>query len=350
MRLGHDPSYIVRHALSQLWDHHQSFDVGDADVLSIANEFEAFLDSTSIRYRFWSQLLNFRMEVDKLQLTEELTIRRLTEDEISSIYGGPLDTLTFRPPFTRMQEFIIEGETTEQKLIGDQALQPVESDNVRDVLDRAMLCLRTFKEGRVGYDSIHLQALGFCPFPGGSIGYGDLYVPLGSYNLLQDEISALKKHAALIFPLSELSMELACSRLADAETRVRVQDQIVDAVIGLEALLLAGLAKEDRKSELKFRFALHYSTLFDSPKDRHRAYKVAKDLYDLRSQIVHGSGLSKQLRIGDEKVPPAEAGKRARDTLRTVIERFLPLAKEAPYKRHTFWEAACFGLPESPSS
>ena len=102
----------------------------------------------------------------------------------------------------------------------------------------------------------------------------------------------------------------------------------------MEALLLAGLSGEDRKGELKFRFSLHYSTLFSTPEDRHRAFRLAKHLYDLRSMVAHGSSLGDGVfSVGDEKLKLPEAAKRASETLRHLIHHFLPSVKQAPYKK-----------------
>src|SRR5262249_20865442 len=160
----------------------------------------------------------------------------------------------------------------------------------------------------------------------------------GRYTLMVEEFGPLTEHARQIFAVSEPSMEMACSRLADAETRTKPQDRLVDAVIGMEALLLAGIGKEDRKSELKFRFSLHYSTLFDTPEARHRAFRVAKHLYDLRSVVAHGSSLEEGvLRVGDEKLTLPEAAKRAAETLRHLVCHFLPTVRQKPYKKPEFW-------------
>ena len=140
-------------------------------------------------------------------------------------------------------------------------------------------------------------------------------------------------------------MELACSRLADAQTRIRPQDRLIDAVIGLEALLLAGLRPEDRRGELRYRFALHYSTLCPLPEKRHLSFRVAKDLYDLRSTIAHGGKLKENgCRVGDEKLKLEEAAKRACEALRSVINHFLPYAGAAPYKKPQYWEKNYFGF------
>jgi hypothetical protein len=247
-----------------------------------------------------------------------------------------------------LHEFCIEGETEEPKAFGDlkEEEQPAK-DRVKAAIDRAILCLRTFKEGHVGYDYVHFYPLSFCPLPMPSYGYGDLYVPFGNYTLSVEEVGELTKHAKMVFVGSEPSMEMACSRLADAETRTKPQDRLVDAVIGMEALLLAGLGKEDRKGELKFRFSLHYSTLFGTPEERHRAFRVAKHLYDLRSMVAHGSTLGDEMfSVGDEKLKLPEAAKRASETLRHLVRHFLPSARQAPYKKHEFWERAYFGLSD----
>jgi hypothetical protein len=69
-------------------------------------------------------------------------------------------------------------------------------------------------------------------------GFSDLHVRFGSYELRQDDVQSVSAHAERIFRLKEPSMETACRRLADAGTRHRAEDQIIDAVIGIEALLL----------------------------------------------------------------------------------------------------------------
>jgi len=209
-----------------------------------------------------------------------------------------------------------------------------------------MLAFRTFKEGRIGYDQIRYNAVTFCPWLMASLGYNDLYVPIGQYVLSESEIPGFHAHAGLIIGVRDPAMEMACSRLADAETRLRPQDRAIDAVIGMESLLLAGLGKEERRGELSYRFFMRYSALFGTPQERYEAYKVARDLYSLRSTIAQGSLAGDQHRIGEVKLTLDEAAKRATETLRHVIRHFLPVANAAPYKKPEFWDRALFGLPD----
>lgn len=223
---------------------------------------------------------------------------------------------------------------------------------MRERLDKAVLALRTFKEGRVGYDSIRFQCVGFCPIPLQSLEYGDLHVPIGRYAIVAEDMEPLRKHAEMIFKCDESSMTMACSRLADSQIRLRPEDRLVDAVIGLESLLLGGLRNEDRRGELKFRFSLHYSTLFGTPEERYCAFRLAKDLYDLRSVIAHGTKPSKDYcRLGDMQLSLQDASLRACEVLRDLIRHFLPCVAATSYKKPQFWERAYFGLSlETPAA
>jgi hypothetical protein len=342
---GKDVSHIVRSALGLLWRRHNTFELADSQVDAIVHEFASFVDSETVRLRFQAQLLNFKMPADLFALPKGLAIRRLTEEEVSELHGGPMETLGFiRAQTSGPHEFVLEGELDEPKVVGNSHPEgEMMAARAKAVLDKAILALRTFKEGHVGYDYIHFRPVTFCPLGLFAHGAGDKYVPFGNYSLTADEFEPLMAHARLIFACSEPAMEMACSRLADAENRTRPQDRIVDAVIGMEALLLAGI--EDRRGELSFRFSLNYAMLF-SPDERHNAYRTARDLYGLRSVIAHGSTLGEnKLKIAGEKVTLSETGKRATGALRTVIMHFLP-KKGAQYKNHEFWQRAYFGLAE----
>jgi hypothetical protein len=337
-------SHIVRSALTSLWRQHKTFELTDEQVDAIVQEFADFVDNPTVRLRFQAQLLNFKMPADSVAFPSGLSLRRLSEDEVSRFHGGSIETLGFvRPQTSGIHEFVIEGELDEQKILGKHRSEgDMMADRAKAVLDKAVMSLRTFKEGHVGYDYIHFQPVAFCPLGLASHGAGDKYIPFGTYSLVAAEYEPLQLHAELIFDCSEKSMEMACSRLADAGIRTRPEDRIVDAVIGMEALLLAGI--EDR-GELSFRFSLNYAMLFPLDQRQH-AYRVARDLDGLRSVIAHGCYVDEQkLKVGGEKLVLPEAANRATGALRTIINHFLP-KKAAEYKNHEFWQRAYFGLPE----
>jgi hypothetical protein len=260
-----DRASIFEAVMNRLWVRYETFNCDDAAVNEIVEEVSQFVKKQTVRYRFQAQLLNFTMIESTLSFPENLTIRRLNEQEVSAFLKDSINPSSF----PHIHEFVIEGEAEFLKIFDDPDNEDPDNfvhplKEIIALLDRAMLCLRTFKQGPIGYNYVKCKPLNFCPFGLGTHGKFDAYIPSGRYDLLSDEIVRLDEYAKLIFPVSEASMEMALSRLADAEIRTKPQDKIVDAVIGMEVLLLAALGKEDRKSELSFRFSLNYSMLFPS--------------------------------------------------------------------------------------
>lgn len=339
---------ILRAAFRYLWDRHESFELDESVIDSVVDEFAAFVDEPTVLFIFRTMLLNFEASVDRISLPEGITIRRMTDKELWRIQSLTSMSATA----ASFSKFCIEGRIEEPKVFVkqgqlDRDLEHNSKARVKASLDKAILCLRTFKAGQIGYDNVWFRPLSFCPAICSTTLHSPEYVSFDIYKLTEAEVESLPRHSSAIFSLSEPSMKMACLRLSDAELRPNPRDRIVDAVIGMESLLLARLPKEDRRGELKLRFSLHYSTLFGPPTERYRAFRLAKDLYDLRSTIAHGSALAhKRVRVGDEKLPLAAAARKATDVLRNLIKCFLPDVDETPYKDHEFWERAMFGLPD----
>jgi hypothetical protein len=339
------PSHMFRHLLGHVFRVNGRFEVNNDEIDEAIESFERFVDTPTIELKRRATLLNFSASVDSIDLHPELRIRRLSEAEVNERDGGDTNQLTFRRRRQVFDEFCVEGRLKVAKVFGwtkDSSFPEMPS---RHDFDMAILGLRTFKEGRVGFDQIDYHPVGYCPLPIGSYTFGDLHVPLGSYRVDASEVASLTAHVRKVTAISDDAMRMACSRLADSVLRVRSEDKLVDAVIGMEALLLAGLNKEDRKGELKFRFSLHYSTLHQSANERYEAFRVAKDLYDLRSTVAHGSNLKQsQYRIGQKRHNLNDAAEIAVEVLRFIVKRFLECDSPPPYKDHSFWERGYFGL------
>lgn len=341
---------IFKAVMNRLWVRYETFNCNDEAVNEIVEEVNQFIKQPMIRYRFQAQLLNFTMTESTISFPGNLTIRRLNEQEVSAFLNDSINPSSF----PRIHEFVIEGEDECLKIFDD--LDNEDPDNIVHplkeiiaLLDRAMLCLRTFKHGQVGYNFIESKPLNFCPFGFATYGMFDAYIPHGRYNLLSDEIVRLDEYAKLVFPVSEASMVMALSRLSDAVIRTRPQDTIVDAVIGMEVLLLAALGKDDRRGELSFRFSLNYSMLFPS-EQRPSAFNIARDLYNIRSIIAHGSSINEMVKFNGNKSSLSDvlpdAASKATEVLRIIISHFLP-NKDAPYKKDEFWKKKYFGIENS---
>jgi hypothetical protein len=80
--------------------------------------------------------------------------------------------------------------------------------------------------------------------------------------------------------------------------------------------------------------------------ERPSAFKLARDPYNIRSTIAHGSSIDEMVKIDGNKIALPDAANKATEVLRIVIARFLP-EQGAPYKKDEFWKNKYFGLKNS---
>src|SRR5262249_50776010 len=110
-------------------------------------------------------LLNFNATPDLIELPMGLRIRRMSEKEVTASHGGGTDRyepLNWGAP--GFHQFCIEGDTAAPKVIGGRDPGEVAPANpFKESLDKAMVCLRTFQEGSVGYGFVRCFPLTFCP-------------------------------------------------------------------------------------------------------------------------------------------------------------------------------------------
>lgn len=119
---------------------------------------------------------------------------------------------------------------------------------------------------------------------------------LGLTDVGERQVEQIVATYALVPMLKTGHLGVASSRLTSAERRLERSDQLLDAVIGLEALL----APRD-SGELTFRLALNYALLDEAGERRERYDKMASVL-EVRNMLVHGATMSsskQQARLSD---------------------------------------------------
>ena len=85
----------------------------------------------------------------------------------------------------------------------------------------------------------------------------------------------------------------------------------------MEALLLSG----SDKTQLKFTFALRFARLQPACL-RREAYGFARSLYDLRSEVAHGSDLGVEVKLNRRLIRRSLASQYATEALRWLIQYF----------------------------
>jgi hypothetical protein len=254
------------------------------------------------------------------------------------LYGGNPIYQQHQAPIN-FPNFVFEKHLALPKLVGDK--HEFDTEVLKDEyeeLDRCLLALASFKEnnGAVGYDGIRLfpKDLTLGLVGASSYHYRNEYVPMGHYTINAEDIAALVEHAKL-FKNIHSTLEIACQRLVDAGQRAKPRDSIMDAVIGLESILLTDAGDPKYRGELRNRFSMNFSTIV--PNGRLDAFRLARDLYDLRSAIAHGGSIERQVKIGGKDMTIIEASNLAKETLRKTIQSFKDHPDKPRYLAENYW-------------
>ena len=336
--------WILHDLLERLWDINRHFRSTDDVIASVIDEMERFLEGDVCKVVVQVQLVNFSSDENSIALPHGLRIRRMNEEEVSAYHGGDYYSVADYSSKIGIHEFCLEGEEDVSYHFDAAPIEaPERTWSIEELMDDVVVCLRTFKSGPVAFDVVRYIPQGFCPLILPSHAKTDRHMLCGTFHLSSEEIPAFGIIAQQMLSNSDETLMVACSRLADAESRTQPRDKIIDAVIGLESLLLT--LNHERISELGFRFALNYAMLQDKD-NRLAANRFARDLYALRSKLAHGAVVSKaSVRLGEEDVSLQEAATRATTCLRQVV-KFVLEDGTTSYKTAEFWQRRYFGLAE----
>lgn len=347
------PRYILQFAIEELWRRYQTVALSQEQIGTVLDELSAFITEPSIPMRFLAPLTNFYAprDMQPIQLPEGMTLRYLTKEECTSIYGGDSRGNQYRSHPPTIPNFVITGDIENEKIVGRFDLEKQSGVQIKaaieEKINRMMLAITSFKLGLVEYDGVHLFPLRFCPLPIERHFTVRLsMLPSFPFELSANDLQLFQAHAQHFFKKLDGALEIAAERLFDASHRPKMRDRLADAVFGLEALLLTTAGDEKYRGELRYRFALHYSTFCESPDERYKAFCVARDLYDRRSEIAHGKALTENddVKIGDQTMKIREGAALACDCLRKIIKHFLPNGESPPFRVPEFWEKRYFGL------
>lgn len=139
-----------------------------------------------------------------------------------------------------------------------------------------------------------------------------------------DEINLLLEKFAGLSDKDKSKFLRILSRVSQAKRRQQVEDQILDIGIALEMALLDD---NNNHNQLSLTFRLRGSWLVSQDKeDRHRNYKILRDLYNFRSEVAHTGVLCKNdfAKINEVRGRMNEFFSITSKILRTLIENGNP--------------------------
>jgi len=167
-------------------------------------------------------------------------------------------------------------------------------NRVHEINDKLALALRVFKSGGVALGLVTIGAS--TPFGGGPEGRGGqlkkIAVGKTRYVLSEEESRKFRwfwRRFLNVMERPQHYLQVPIRRHGVAGTRSEKEDALVDYVIGLEALL----GKDDERTELSYRFRVRGAVVLagNGRRDRKKYLRDLRELYNLRSRIVHGQPL-----------------------------------------------------------
>lgn len=152
-----------------------------------------------------------------------------------------------------------------------------------------------------------------------------------------EQIQEWKSYYKILDSLGTEAFELALHKLNEAETRLSPKDSILDAVVGLESLLLNDIGNEKTRGELNYRFCINYASLFPV-EIRFEKYKEARETYGIRSILVHGGKMNSDIvKYDGRNIYIVDLKEMVINQLREVLKLLLDNYNSDPFDTENYW-------------
>lgn len=253
---------------------------------------EDFLYNQNIVYENITPLCGFTMECSELLLSENISIVRLTDDEILDIFNLGIKLghdLGVHNLIDTIHDFAIKVSYKLPKIIGERPLTLEKNDFFTDKYEQAIInACRIYKNGAL-YPITTLRKSKNFLVSGVSYKFETPVKPFihNPYKLLNSEIDDFKsfwnENESNLLTKKDLSVGL--DRFSQSTIRDNSEDRIIDLMIASEAFFLT-----DGNSELQYKFAQRAAMYLGKNSEQKKSiFEFMKKIYEVRSKIVHGN-------------------------------------------------------------
>jgi len=266
--------------------------------------FEELFYSDNLRFEDSVRLHNFQFSGNEIELAQELNIKKETT------LNSPQEDFTehFHRPYISISRsnFTIERVYSRKKIVGTKSKKDNEKvlkelAETGELFDLVIIALRILKSSAVYRDNkIETRSITFQPQSGITTRapFFENIVIGEECNVEEEDIDNLKKIFVFLVNNRNSRFIVAQRRLSLGIERKGLEDRIIDYMVGLEALYLP-----DGNQELSFRLSLRVAfILFSDSSIRKENYYFLKEMYKIRSNIVHGSNYN----LNEEQVKKVE--------------------------------------------
>jgi hypothetical protein len=273
--------------------------------------FEKSIDSGIQSISLWFPLYNFQCKTERKEITINTHLRMTQPDTTLQRKFANTFALSFDGSWILLQDWFVKRD------LGQTIATMNPSFDEQPELNALLLALRLIGGGNAKiHEAIILNT------PGEIRQYKNTVVQktvlgtqkIGNPTRFDTTDLATVQHYYKRIKDYNKTNPISLSRFAMTNERTQSSDIIIDSVIALENLLLAG-----EKQENRFKFAIRGAWLLE-PGDiskREEVFNKLKSLYDRRSDLVHGS------QWGDKKMSQKQVAEIADMELRRVLRKWL---------------------------
>ncbi len=258
---------------------------------STYTDLEQFFYSEGLPESVIAPLQNFDCDQDRIDLGQDLFIRKLTEQEQQSMLNS---TNTWLPAFWSINvKFVLQCNLMSRKAFNVAIPDWVKEFSPLTVLNTAeekisiaLTILRLFKSGAVGISYLRRKCSLNIPFFRNMTAWQTVHgIYIGStYNLTKEELPSFHLFWSNI---CDKSLEgVAVRRFNYSYGRANPEDKLIDLMIAFEALFLKGENGGNAQGAI---IAVACSALIGkNEKNRKEIREKIKKAYHTRNEIVHG--------------------------------------------------------------
>lgn len=270
----------------------------------------------TLEYQLVVPLLLTDIDVSEegLQIDNVTRIERLTDDDLRRI--SEVDRFTVMTPLADAAKWAVVVDMPPMENIGEGRMlftrdAPIDTRAVEAVCD----AIRIVSLARPGWARVFRRPRDWARHWEDDLPNLNHVFTARRYSSYFEEGGWLKSHTgvtadeatqlpaiAAALKVASAQAKLASRRLSMALLRDNSDDQLIDACIGLEALL------GQKGAEISYRVAVRACALLatksNEPRNPELTFKLARKVYDRRSELVHGSTTGKHANVqpyGDDR-------------------------------------------------
>lgn len=229
-------------------------------------------------FKCFIPLTNFESELSRIELDSGYLIRKSSEAERQIV-----NKYFARWPKIAYGDFVLQCTSAQEDLKRDMTLWEVYAE-------KAVLVLRLYREGIIGYNVIILISqmgdryagfIGRRPWAS-----PDVLESQPKYGIRREEVQKLQRFFAEFIAAQLDGLDPAAEYFNKSyEESHSPRDSFVDLIIALENLYLKG---EGQELGYKLRMRMSH-VLSKDIETRKQIFKNMKEAYNLRSQVIHGT-------------------------------------------------------------